>query len=250
MSESYIKIDQWLKELHEEFPDLVPKPEDSKNIIRLITNRFKTTPQKYLGSGDNGIVFLCDDGDILKLTIDEKEAILWHRLKSQSISGITHLKDVVNLASSKFGDSLIFVIKAEYAPFPVTREESKLISDARRNVDSDMENKLKEMRARGSVSKERYWLERTLSYVRAYQNLANQYPQFSRIPDLLMDLADKHSAFVFDLTPDNFRKNTVGDIILVDPSVPDLEGDLVKPDKLFFEDKLEFRLSVSRIYYS
>jgi hypothetical protein len=249
MSDAFVKLDQWLKGLHDEFQELVPEPKDSKNIIQLIIKRFQTTPQKYLGAGDNGIVFLCDDGDILKLTIDEKEAILWHRLKNKSVSGITHLKDVVNLASSKFGDSLIFVIKAEYAPYPVSSEEGRLITDVRRIVNSDMQTKLAGMRAKGAVSKERYWTERALSYVRAYQDLAKTNSQFSRIPDLLIDLADKHKAFVFDLTSDNFRKNAAGEVILVDPSVPDLEGDIVKPDKLFFENKLEFRLNIERIFY-
>lgn len=249
MSDALHSLKNWLLDRYEEFGDEVPSPQHINDVIRVVTDHFGAVPIKYLGAGDNGAAFLSNDGDIIKFTIDENEAILWHRLKNKSVSGITHLKEVANLSSSKTGDSLIYVLKAEYAPEPVTPQQARLIRAAKEIAGEEANQRLKAMKASGKVSPDDYRMQRALSFIRHFQKIADQDEAFESIPNLLMDLADKYGGYVFDLQPDNFRKNLKGEVILVDPSVPDLTGDIVKPEKLMYEEKLHLIFSVRKIYY-
>lgn len=80
-----------------------------------------------------------------------------------------------------------------------------------------------------------------------FEDLAEQDPAYTLIPDLLADLADKHQAYIYDLRADNFKTNTNGQIILIDPSVPDLLGTKTNPQKILFEHKLEWVLKTITI---
>lgn len=241
------KLKQWFIELHSEFGDEVPPPEAFNDVIRVVHGAFGATPVKYLGAGDNGIAYLANDNDIIKFTIDKNEALLWHRLKAKTQSGITQLKEVANLASSKTGDSHVYVLKAEYAPNPVTPQQGRLIQHAAEAARQATEADLRRMGSKRTT--ELYRIRRTINFVRQFQEIADQDPAFEEIPGLLMDLADKHKGYIYDLQPDNFRRNINGNIILVDPSVPDLVGDIQNPQTLLYEDKLELILSSRRIYY-
>lgn len=214
--------------------------------MKIVTNTLKATPTKYLGAGDNGIAFLADDGDIIKFTIDKNEALLWHRLKSKNQTGITHLKDIYNLSSSKTGDSVVYVLKAEFAPHPVSRKQSELI---RAGVIEARENTQADLRKMGvQRDKDLYMSRRTINMVKQFQKISEIDPNFSEIPELLMDLADKHGGHIYDLQPDNFRRKSTGQVILVDPSVPDLVGDIHNPLNLMYEDKVELAFFTRRIF--
>lgn len=227
----------------------MPSKKSINNAINITLDYFNTKLDKHLGAGDNGIAFLTNDGDIIKFTIDANEAILWNRLKKKSVTGITHLKEVLNLSSRIRGDSLIYVLRAEYVPNPVAPRLAALIRTAKKRASDKTAKDLATMRAKGKVSKETYRNRRTLNLINSFQTIASYNQEFSSIPDLLMDLADKHGGFIFDLQPDNFRQSVKGEVILVDPSVPDLTGDIIQPDKLMYEDRISLSLECDRIYY-
>lgn len=233
---------------YEEFEHQALTPSQIEKAIYATINRFQSTPVKYLGAGDNGIAFLADDGNMIKFTIDAKEAMLWNRLQKQSISGITHLKDVVNLSSSKTGDSLIYALKAEYAPKSVTKEQEKLIQQGINNAFKTSEKDLKSMRTAGNLDKEQYYKKRTSNFINQFQQAADIDSAFENIPKMLKYLAEK-GGFIYDLQPNNFKRNSNNKIVLVDPSIPDLTGDIVSPEKLVYENKLKFVLEISRILY-
>jgi len=202
---------------------------------------------KYLGSGDNGIVYEADDGDIIKFTIDKNEALLWARLKNKKVPGIIILKDVINLSSSKTGDTHVFVIKAESAPHDVTQEQSKLIQNAYKETNHQTQQDLKKLRITGN--KEAYINRRAINFVRAFQKIADIDQAFANIPGMIMDIADKHQAFIYDLRPDNFRLNKDGMVLLTDPSVPNLVGSHAEPEELTYEDKIDLTLGTIQLLF-
>jgi len=55
--------------------------------------------------------------------------------------------------------------------------------------------------------------------------------------------------FIYDVQPDNFRLNSNGDVILVDPSVPDLVGDLKNPQELLYEHVLDIIMNSNYIFF-
>ena len=252
MSDALVILKNWLIDRHEEFGDETPSPQHVNDVIRVVTHHFGTTPVKYLGAGDNGAAFLADDGDIIKFTIDANEAILWNRLKNRNVPGITNLKEIANLSSSKTGDSPIYVLKAEYAPTPITPQQAKLIRTAQETAAAATKADLQALKAKGIPQKEiqeRYKTRRAIRFVQQFEEIAAQDNEFAKIPALIMDLADKYGGYIYDLQPDNFRKNLNGEVILVDPSIPDLTGDIVKPQKLLYEDKINLTFDVIRIFY-
>ncbi|MHA2401463.1 MAG: hypothetical protein ACYSYU_00100 [Planctomycetota bacterium] len=243
-------LKQWFDELGEDFDSSeVPSPDKVDDVISKVFSYFGVTPVKYLGKGDNGIALLTSDGDIVKFTIDRSEAYLWHRLKSKPQSGITQLKDVINLKSSKTGNSIIYVLKAEYAPSPVTSKQARLISQAKDQALKDSQEQLTKLRQRGVFDKELYWKTRAGNLVKQFSMVADQDDSFRLIPDLIMDLADKVGGYIFDLQPDNFRLNVSGDVILVDPSVPELVGDIQNPQELLYEHLLVLCMNSNILLY-
>jgi len=240
-------LQQWFNNLYDEFGDDVPKPEDYLKVIEAVTSSMNATPGKYLGSGDNGIAFLASDGDIIKFTIDQNEALLWHRLKSKQQPGITHLKDVANIASSKTGSSIIYVLKAEFAPNPVADNQAKLIRIGVKNASEQTQEDLRKMGVKRD--KDLYIARRTVNLVKQFQKIADENHEFEQIPNLLMDLADKHGGHIYDLQPDNFRRKLNGEVVLVDPSVPDLVGEIQHPRDILYEDRLELALITRKIFY-
>lgn len=232
-------LTDWLTDLQDDFGDESPSPTLSHKIVQLLTSQFNSTPVKYLGSGDNGIAFMADDGDVIKLTIDKNEAILWNRLKNQDQIGIAQIKDVINFHSSKSGESIVYAVKVEYAPLSVTKPQAQLIKQIVKQARLLSQQYLQNSR---NTPKEKVWNNRTLNFIKLFQKAAEQYPEFSAIPELLMDLADKHKGHIYDLQPDNFRRKQDGQIVLIDPSVPDLIGDIQSPFKLMYEDIIQFLL--------
>ncbi len=200
----------------------------------------------YIGAGDNGIVFLTNTSEVVKFTIDKQEAYLWHRLKGKELSGITGLRDVINLSSSTKGDSVAYVIKAEYAPNPITAEQESLIRSAKSKAEAEMKRRVTQVR-NDEISSDQYIEFRTLSLISEFQKIAEIDDSLDLLPDMLIDLADKFGGHIYDLQPANFRQDVKGKVILIDPSVPDLVGIVEKPTELQFENKLALVFEVSHI---
>jgi len=247
MTDFLNQFETWLTNNHSRFGDGIPHPDKISSIVKAVTHYFNTTPIRYIGSGDNGIAFQSDDGNVIKFTLDEREALLWTRLKNKNQPGIAQLKDIANLTSSKTGNSLVYVIKAEFAPTSITQQQSKLIrsalENARQSTLKDLE-KLQEKR-----TPELHKKRRTINLIREFQKVADQDPTFINIPDMIMDIADKYGAYIYDLQPDNFKINTHGEAIIIDPSIPDIIGEITRPEELLYEDRLELALSCYRLFY-
>lgn len=223
----------WFADLAEDFGDEVPKPSQTDSIINKVEQHFGVKLRQLLGSGDNGIVYRATDKDVIKFTIDNREAALWARIKGHSISGITQLEDVVQL-----GDTIVYVIKATLIPYPLNSEQATAVRQILRTVQADGIERAKRARLTNSPMH----TARTLQFVREFQKLAEKDDSFSEIPDMLIDLADKHQAHLFDLQPDNFRVREDGKVSLIDPSTPDLLGSGNTPSKLVYEEALSLSL--------
>jgi hypothetical protein len=197
-----------------------------------------------LGAGDNGIAFLANDGDVIKFTIDRNEAALWQRLKGQQQKGIITLKNVSNISSSQTGPTLIYVVKAEYAPYPVTDEQAELI----RNAKNAATDKIREYFKTNRRTPEIYHKSRAIELVKQFEIVAASDDAFEKIPDMISDIADRFGGYIYDIEPSNFRRNNNGDVVIIDPSAPDLVGDIEQPEPLAFESKIVTALLPKIIY--
>jgi len=191
---------------------------------------------EYLGKGDNGIAFKTTNNNVIKCTIDKNEAILWNKLRNQDLPGIAKVQNILNLTSSKTGDTYLYVIHIEYIAHDLTPTQKNQINQI-----------LKNQKPPTPTTKKNYIQNRTANLMGQFEDLAEQDPAYQLIPDLLADLADKHQAYIYDLRADNFKTNNNGQIILIDPSVPDLLGTNTHPQKILFEHKLEFVLKTTTI---
>lgn len=232
-------LKNWFAELHQDFGDEMPNPNKTGTIIDKVSRALNTQIVKYLGAGNNGVAFSAADGDVVKYTIDKNEAMLWHRLKNVDLKGIARLKNVLNLSSSKTGDSFIYVVKVEYVAHDLSPQQAKMVSKVLNGV--------VDKGGRGNVDREQFIVNRSVNLVNGFEDLAEQDPDFEYIPDMIMDLADKHKAHIYDLQPDNFKKNADGKVVLIDPSIPDLIGDVQHPERILFEDKVTFTLESTNI---
>jgi len=228
-------LKKWLFDLHQDFGDKMPSPDKADAIIDVVPKLFNTNLIAYLGAGDNGAAFKTADGDVVKYTIDKNEAMLWHRLKNMDLKGIAKLKDVVRLKNSKTGETHIFVVRVEYLAYDISPQQGEMIRAALKKATERDDN-------RTGLSREKFVTNRSVKLMGAFDELAEADPDFEYIPDMIADLADKYGAHVYDLRPDNFKKNKEGKIVLIDPSVPDLIGDVHNPQEFLFEDKITMAL--------
>ena len=241
-----MRFKNWLKQLQELFGNKAPNHEYSDEILSKVLAKFGVELVEYIGAGDNGIVFITNTEEVVKFTIDKQEAFLWHRLKGKELSGITGLRDVINLSSSTKGDSVVYAIKAEYAPNPITAEQESLIRAAKSKAEAAMQRRVIQVR-NDEISSDQYIEYRTLSLVTEFQRIAEIDDSLDLVPEMLIDLADKYGSHIYDLQPANFRRDSKGKVVLIDPSVPNLFGTVEKPTELQFENKLAFALEVSYI---
>ena len=228
-------LKNWLIKLHDDFGDKMPSPDKADAIINVVPNYFNTSLIRYLGAGDNGVAFKTEEGDVVKYTIDKNEAMLWHRLKNMDLKGIAKLKDVVRLKSSKTGETHLFVVRVEFLAYDISPKQSEMVRAA-------LKKAMERGNSRTELSREQFVNNRSAKLMGAFDELAEIDPDFEYIPDMIADLADKHGAHIYDLQPGNFKKNKDGKIILIDPSVPDLIGDVQDPQDFLFEDKVNMAL--------
>lgn len=224
----------------------MPNHEFSDKTLQKVSDRFGVELNRYIGAGDNGIVFLTDTNDVVKFTIDKEEAYLWHRLKGKGLSGIAGSRDVVNLSSSNTGDSVVYAIKADYAPNPITPKQEHLIRQAKAATDKEMQARVRQV-GKGEITSDQYVELTTLSLVNQFQKIADEDESLAKIPDMLIDLADLYGGHVYDLQPANFKQDLDGNVVLIDPSVPNLFGTKEKPEELRFEHKIALALEVGYI---
>jgi hypothetical protein len=240
------ELKTWLNDIYEKFGDNVIPPDKIDKVITQIQKHLGTKLGKVIGTGANGIVFVADDGDIVKFTLDAKEALLWARLKNKQVPGIVGLKDVLHIVNKNSQDNYLYVLKADYAPKPLSPTQATKVRQILNQAKPELEKLA--TRARLANRADQYKADRTGHYVNAFQDLAETDPEFSEIPELLMDLADKYGGYIYDLQPDNFRTRLDDTVVLVDPSVPDLVGNYDGPEELFFEEKVEISLRITKYY--
>lgn len=243
----YLKLKDWLAELHEQFGDKVPQPDQIESVINAVEKATNAKLTKYLGQGDNGIAFLADDGDVIKYTIDNKEVLLWSRLLGKKQQGIIAVAKTIHLVDKVKGGSYLYVIKADYAPYNVTAEQTKLIRRAFESAIKRSEQSLSQ--SRQSSDPYAHSKNRTQILMDEFEQLAEIDSSFENIPWMLADLADKHGGYIYDLRPDNFRLDSNKKVILIDPSVPDLRGEGTRPAEILYEERLDIALWFVDIEY-
>ena len=212
-------------------------PEKAQAILNKSLDKLGLQLTKVLGQGDNGIAYLASNGDVVKFTIDQREALLWKRLLDKRLKGIAGIKAVYNLTSKTLGDTPLYLVHIDYVPYPLSKSQELMISKGLELVRLRLREEYKGIS--GDERQRKMWELRSMRFANAFDEMAQQDPAFGNIFDLLLDLADKYKGFIYDLHPGNFRINEEGMITLIDPSIPDLLGDVINPEKLAFEEKLE-----------
>jgi len=230
----YTILKNWLSSLYEQFGNKIPQPDKTQQIVTKIENLLNDKLKRYLGKGDNGIAFATTNDNVIKYTIDKNEAILWNKLKNQNLPGIAKVQNILNLASSKTGDTYLYVIHVEYVAHDLSQSQKQQINQI-----------LKDQKPPTPTTRKNYIQDRTIYLTSKFEDLAEHDKAYELIPNLLMDLADKHQAYIYDLRADNFKVNDDGYIILIDPSVPDLLGKNIDPQKVSFEHKINYALETS-----
>lgn len=220
-------FETWLIDLFETIDKNIPNPDRYIKIWNTAFEHFNEEAERYLGSGDNGIAFVTKDQKVVKFTIDRNEAMLWNRLKNNHVDGIAKVDDIIKLSSSKNGDTYIYIIKVEYVARDLNRRQSELVRSALSDSNKDVKS---------YHTKHEHINDRALRLVNSFEKIAELDDTFSYIPDLIMDIADKHGGYIYDLKPDNFKVDSDGKAVLIDPSVPDLVGDIKNVEKLLFEN--------------
>lgn len=224
---AYDVLRGWFVELYEQFGDRVPEPGLFDRVVAVVEGALGDRLDVFLGRGDNGIAFRTVGGNVVKYTIDRNEAVLWNRLRGEGVRGIARVLDVLNLVSSRSGDSYLFVVLVEYVAFDLSGEQRRLVDGVLRGLEPPTPGTL-----RGYVQ------DRNAKLIRRFEELAGVDSAFRLVPSLLRGLAGRHEAYVYDLRADNFKVNEDGDIILIDPSVPNLLGVNVHPRRVMFEYRL------------
>jgi hypothetical protein len=222
-------------------------PEKAEIILNKSLERLNLELVQVLGQGDNGIAFMASNGDVVKFTIDKGEAILWKRLLDQKLRGIAGIKAVYNLSSSVLGNTPLYLVQVDFVPYPLTPEQEQMIRKGLELVRLRLREEYKAIT--GDDRNRKMWELRSMRFANMFDEMAQQDPAFSNIFDLLLDLADKHKGFIHDLHPGNFRVNEEGKIILIDPSIPDLLGDIENPYSLAFESRLDLALKTNKLFY-
>lgn len=242
------KLTAWFDELASSFSAKAPDPTKTDRILSAVEDYFKVRLTKYLGGGNNGVVFNTNDHTVIKFTIDNKEALLWAEIGETASTGINRPHKIAQLSSSETGDTIVYVVQTDYIPHPVTRPQAALIRQATQIARDEIAAKLSQMRVDKLQPAVRYKI-RTTALVKAFANLAQQDRAFTDIPETLITLADKHSSHLFDLQPDNFRMRDDGMVTIVDPSVPDITKESARPEKLMFESVLALTLRCPTIVF-
>jgi hypothetical protein len=227
MANPIYKFKKWLGDLFETIDKNIPDPDKYDKIWKTAFEKFGEEPQQYLGSGDNGIAFVTKADKVVKFTIDRNEAILWNRIKNNEIPGIARVDEILRLSSSLKGDTYIYIIKVEYVAKDLSNKQSQLVRSALLEANNSV---------RSYHTKMDHINDRAVRLVNAFEKIAEIDSTFSDIPNLIMDMADKHGGFIYDLKPDNFKVNNNNKAVLIDPSVPDLIGDIKNPDVMMYEN--------------
>lgn len=231
--------------MHAEFPTSTPNVTKAIEIVKTIEEHINAKITDVIASGDNGIVSKCNNGTVLKFTIDKYEAILWHKIKrnkSQNLHGIVNVHWVAQLFSSSQKDSIIYAVNVDYVANDLTSRQVKLIRTATKNAYDSYSN-------HSGDSRNSYVYNRTLKLVKEFQKLADVDDKFKYIPELIIDLADKYDSYIYDLHPMNFKVNSEGMVVLIDPSIPDIYGVDENVHKLVYEDISKFDISCCVVLY-
>lgn len=206
---------------------------------------------EFVGGGDNAIALRTDNDTVIKLTVDRDEALLWGMLRNHNIPGMVPSYGAYHLASSETGDTIVYIVHVGYAENELDGRLVSLINAAQAKASTDTKDKVIQYKTKYGKhpNPEWYHKRRTIDFVRAFQQAADRDDRLQNIADALITLSDKFGADIYDLTPPNFRIDASGQAVLIDPSVPDLSGPTVPPNKLLFEQRMAIALHLERLTY-
>lgn len=249
-----VELQEWLINLDNTFKESTPNPDKIGSILDVVQRATGVNIAEYVGAGDNGIAFRTDKNTVLKFTIDSKEATLWSKLQEKAIPGIIPSYGSYHLIESNDGqaiDTIVYVVHVGYIQEELNRSQISLIRQAVSNASEDMQDRTIQYIARFGDHPEKSTRHkmRTMSLVKAFYDAADRDRTLQNIPEALIDLADSYESHLFDLTPQNFRADDNGYVVLVDPSLPDMSGPIEQPKDLMFESKLEISLYLERLHY-
>lgn len=206
------KLQEWFKSLNQEFPTSTPPVTKTAEIVKIVETRINTKIKQVIAKGDNGIVCVCQNGTILKFTIDENEAKLWSKIKGNNVPGLAEVYWVAQIFSPEQDTSIIYAINVAYIANDINQQQHDLINQARKSA-YDQYSKYKG---------QSYTQNRTIKLVQEFEKIAEIDKSFQLIPELIINLADEYDSYIYDLHPGNFKVNDEGMVILIDPSVPDI----------------------------
>jgi len=244
------KLYDWLLNLQQDFGDETPDPNKLDNILSEIEKATSAYPIKYLGQGDNGIAFKTNIGTVLKFTIDNKESLLWSQVAGDTITGLALLHNILHLSDKEKGNTLVYVIHVAFIPKPLSRNQHKLLNQTILIARGINKENARLQSGSNPLKPEQMSKQRTLTFISQFQKAAKKDDSFQLVADMLTNVADRYQSHLIDLQPDNFKVDDVGNLILIDPSVPNIYNNNVnKPTILMFEDKINLALNTMVIKY-
>lgn len=213
--------------LNQFLPPQVDLEQYKRKVVRAISQALPGVPTSYLGGADQGHAWLLDTGDVIKLTLDEKEALASNTLASRKAShpNVVTFKDVHQLEELP-----IFIILQDFAGLPVKNRQVKALLD-----------KIEEIEDPGRMVKIIRFLE---PYTKRTDELGKAAKNLLDGMNWIMDQDINFS----DLNPGNVVVDD-GLYRIIDLGISKTNRP-VQPEKLTFEERLDralFRIKKIRI---
>jgi len=246
------KLYDWLLDLKQDFGDETPDPDKLDNILSEIKKETSAYPVKYLGKGDNGIAFKTNIGTVLKFTLDEQESLLWSQVVGDTIAGLALLHNVFHLSDKEKGNTSMYVIHVAFIPSDLSDNQSKLLNQTILIASGINTENARAQLGPNPLTPEQFYKQRTLTFIDQFEKAAKRDDSFQLVATMLKKVADRYQSHLIDLKSDNFKVDDAGNLILIDPSVPNIYNNNTnanKPTILMFEDKINLALNTMIIKY-
>ncbi len=251
------KAGQWLANLidvHQpEGPQqqrtVLPQLDSVEALLHAIERKLQVQIKDYVGAGDHAAAFVTDRGTVVKISDDDQEAALWHKLRRQKLPGLIQSYGVWRLASRRVGSYDVYLIHVEYAPEPIDSGLAALIDDitelATRRTSRENRKNLQTKWLTWSRSQQEQAARNVAAhhYIEAFKHGAREDHRLLPIVRFLIVLFHEYGTHLPDFQEGNFRIDKNGNVVIVDPSVPIFRGPVASPPEFVFENRLASALN-------